>query len=321
MMSILQQIKELVVCLLAAILFVVFCVGILVCIPIAITLGQIHLLGQTHDEFQRFDLPNGRSVVIFCEHEWFYEPPGYIYYDVVEKENILVSKRAFQGVGPERTPSEKFKIVSSDDGNLVAIVFASNVVIMHDFRTNRSWPTDRFQRDDWKDYLLAKDLITEFNVEEKKLYCDAVERYPQKHLPSADLKRFVRHEWVVNEDLKGCQLKVRMSDQKGQDVSLFEVNFPAADLLQRLHNDQWKVTNAQWKAGWLDVDTFAVSNDKVGTRVWQFKPDGVCVELPKPTTSQYKEQIKSLQTSPWKASPNLDFLKTIREMQQKRKKG
>lgn len=152
-----------------------------------VTLAKIHLLGQTHEEFQRFDLPNGRSVVIFCEHEWFFEPPGFVYYDVVENGKTLVSKRVFQGVGPQYAPFEKFKMVSADNESLVAITFVSDVVIMHDFRTNRSWPGNYdVRRDNSEDYLLAKDLINEFKAEGKKLHCDAIIRYPQKHLHSID---------------------------------------------------------------------------------------------------------------------------------------
>ncbi|QDU07772.1 hypothetical protein [Gimesia aquarii] len=151
-----------------------------------VTLAKIHLLGQTHEEFQRFNLSNERSIVIYCEHEWIYEPPGYVYYDVVENGKTLVSKRVFQGVGPQHAPFEKFKMVSADDGDLVAIIFVSNVVIMHDFRTNRSWPGNYERRDNSEDYLLAKDFIMEFKAKGKILHCDAIIRYPKKRLHSTD---------------------------------------------------------------------------------------------------------------------------------------
>ncbi|QDT96069.1 hypothetical protein [Gimesia aquarii] len=76
-----------------------------------------------------------------------------------------------------------------------------------------------------------------------------------------------------------------MSDQKGQNYSLFDLYFSVEYLGQR-NDKQWKALNAQWKAGWLDVDTFAVSNDKFGTRVWQYREYDSFAELPQPIDSR-----------------------------------
>ncbi|QDU07773.1 hypothetical protein [Gimesia aquarii] len=104
-----------------------------------------------------------------------------------------------------------------------------------------------------------------------------------------------------------------MSDQKGQNYSLFDLYFSVEYLGQR-NDKQWKALNAQWKAGWLDVDTFAVSNDKFGTRVWQYREDNSFAELPQPIDSQLEERVMSLQSSPWRRPPALDIIRKVKEM-------
>ena len=160
-----------------------------------------------------FDLGNGRTLDIFCEGEIFYEPPGYISYRIMENENILVPVHPFCSIGSQRVPSGRFDVISTQDGDTVAIRRNFNVMILHDFKTGRTWP-GKYGRVDWEDYLLARELLERFNQEGKELYCHAIENYLMEYFSSPDEKYLVRKIWEEQRDC--AELKISVFNQKGE---------------------------------------------------------------------------------------------------------
>ncbi|WP_145451448.1 hypothetical protein [Gimesia panareensis] len=285
-----------------------------VSIPIVMifyTAAKSFLLDQPYDPFQTFELPHGRTLTLYAEYEWFYEPPGHLYFDVVEDGKVLVEARDFWGVGPERIPELEYKAVTSNDGNLVAILYQTNVVILHDFKTNRTWPGPegkKWNETDftWDDYVLLRELLDQFAAEGKTLYCSLLGENKFRIVCSSDYRYHIRREWEKREGVPGFQLRVRLFKEETELETLFETEYrPVKTKKKQSLQDRfdqsrhWGDWNSGWKAGWLDANTFAVWNQDQGARAWKTDAEGNCTELPAPLEDKMLTRIQRLPGSPW----------------------
>lgn len=278
------------------------------------TSAKSYLLDQPYEPFQTFELPHDRMLTLYAENEWFYEPPGYLYFDVVEDGKVLIEARDFWGVGPERVPELEYKAVTSNDGNLVAILYQTNVVILHDFKTNHSWPGPegkKWNETDftWDDYVLLRELLDQFEAEGKTLYCSLLGENKFRIVCSSDYQFHIRREWEKREGMADFQLRVRLFKKDAELATLFVTEYrpiktnktKKKQSLQGLFDQSrhWGDWNSSWKAGWLDADTFAVWNQDQGARAWKMDTEGNCMELPAPLEDKVLAKIQRLPQSPW----------------------
>lgn len=298
------------VALLAPVLFAVTIMFVM----IFYTGAKSYILDQPLDPFQTFELPHGRSLTLYAEYDWFYEPPGYLYFDVVEDGKVLVEERDFWGVGPERVPELEYKAVTSNDGNLVAILYQTNVVILHDFKTNRTWPGPegkKWNETDltWDDYVLLRELLDQFEAEGKMLYCSLLGENKFRIVCSSDYQFHIRREWEKRKGVPGFQLRVRLFKEETELATLFVTEYHPIETdktnkeqsLQNLFDQSrhWTDWNSNWKAGWLDANTFAAWNQDQGARAWQVDAEGNYTELPAPLEGKLLTKIQRLPQSPW----------------------
>jgi len=80
------------------------------------------------------------TVDVYAEGEFFYEPPGYIYFELKQWGWTRIPERRFMGVGPERKPSGEFGLVATDDGEIIAIVLNNQIQMIHEFSSGYTWP-------------------------------------------------------------------------------------------------------------------------------------------------------------------------------------
>jgi len=185
-----------------------------------------------------------------------------------------------------RVPSGRVEMVSTEDGDTIAIRRNFNVIILHDFRTNRTWP-GKYGRVDWSDYLLARELLERFKQEGKELYCHAIKNYLLVYFPSPDEKYYLRQIWEEMGDR--AKLKIRVFNQKEELLYELqpreEVSIPWSD-----KND----LRRGWRVGWLSDRQFGFWDLGEVSRIWEILDDGTCIELPEPLDAKLVEQIKSL---------------------------
>ncbi|WP_417392077.1 hypothetical protein [Gimesia sp.] len=232
-----------------------------------------------------FDLGKGRSLDIYCEGEFFYEPPGYVSYEITENGKTLVPERHFCGIGPQRVPSGRLEVLSTRDGETIAFRRNFNVMIMHDFKTNRSWP-DEHGEVKWNDFLLAIELLQRFKREGQDLYSDLVDHYLKFYLSSPDEKFSVNQVWTVQGDQ--AELQLHVSDWNGGKAQLL---LPREKIIVPLSEKfDWR---SGWGAGWLSNHRFGVWVAGAGVHVWEFSDDGMSNELPEPLDAELVEEVKS----------------------------
>ncbi len=244
------------------------------------------------EEICRLELGMGRWIVIYAESAFHYEPPGFLYYEVVEDGRVCIPRRRFRSVGPERVPLGQFASVSTEDRQLTAVLLGSNAVVFHDFGTGRTWP-GKYAIVDWEDFCLAKEFLKRFEAEGKRLRCEAVEAYLKQRLPSPDGTRFVTHVWEAYEGQGNnrSRLTVRVVNAAGVETHLIRTR-DTISLEQQL---SWNT----WRAGWLSEDTFAVWASAFGIRVWRFGEDGSLLELPQPIDPADVDRAKRLPEPRW----------------------
>lgn len=251
-----------------------------------------HLAKPSGDEIH-FGLGNNRSLDIICEGEFLYDPPGYVYYQILDSGKTVVPLRRFCTIGSERVPSGRLDVVITEDGDTIAFRRNFNVMIMHDFKTNRTWPGN-YRKIGLNDYLLARELIERFKQEGKELYCTAVKDYYASFLSSPDQKYIVLQVWDRKETR--ADLKVQVINQEGKLLHELqaEKNYSISmdDMLSRQN----------WSAGWLSQNRFGVWTRDSDAHVWEFKDDGSCVELPGPLDSELVSQLKEM-NAPLLSSP------------------
>lgn len=245
-----------------------------------------------HEEICRLELGSGRVIVIYAESAFHYEPPGFVYYKVIDNGIVRVPQRRFQPVGSERIPLGRFASVSVENDQLVAVLFGRDAVIFHDFGTGRTWPGE-YATVDWEHFRLAKEFLKRFEAEGKKLRCEAVEEYLSERLPSPDGTRFVTHVWEpYGEQGKArSRLTVQVVDREGNEIHVIRT----ADTMSFEQQLSWNL----WRAGWLSEDTFAVWASPFGTRIWRFLEDGSYTERPQPIGPADVDRIKQLPEPRW----------------------
>ncbi|QDU16841.1 hypothetical protein CA11_46770 [Gimesia maris] len=249
----------------------------------AIWAGLSFLVSKPAEGDFHFELGKGRSLDIYCEGEFFYEPPGYVSYSVRQNGKVLVPKHRFRSIGAERVPSGRVEMVMTGDGDTVAIRRNFDVIILHDFKSNRTWPR-QYGEFQLNDYLLAKELLERFKSEGQELYCTAVQSYLSSYLPSPDGQRIVLQFWDKKE--YHAELNVRVINQQGE--ILHELRGEENEIISM--EDIYSRKN--WSAGWLSENRFGVWTLNGGTHIWDFKEDGTCVELPAPLDPELVTQLK-----------------------------
>lgn len=232
-----------------------------------------------------FDLGQGRSLDIYCEGEFFYEPPGYVSFQITENGSIVVPERDFSGIGPQRVPSGRLEVLSTRDGETIAFRRNFNVMIMHDFKTNRTWP-DENGKVKWDDYLLANELLQRFITEGQDLYSDLIDHFLHIDLSSPDKKLVVNQVWNAQGDQ--AELRVRVYDYEKRESQLL---LPQETITVPLSQDfDWR---SGWGAGWISKNRFGVWVAGAGVRVWEFSDEGAGKELPSPLDVELVEEVKS----------------------------
>lgn len=267
-------------------------------ISLGATLAIIHWLVSCVSEPRgsefHYELGNNRSLDIICEGAFLYDPPGYVYYQIIDKGKTVVPRRRFCTIGSERVPSGRLDVVLTEDGDTIAFRQNFNVMIMHDFKTNRTWPGN-YRKIGLNDYLLASELIERFKREGKELYCSAVKDYYSSFLSSPDQKYIVLQVWDRKETR--AELKVQVINQEGKLLHELQAEKNNSISLEDL------LSRKNWSAGWLSDNRFGVWARDADTHIWEFKDDGSCVELPAPLDSELVDQLKEMNApllhSPW----------------------
>jgi len=80
------------------------------------------------------------TINIYAEPNFFYEPPGYIDFELEQWGQTRVSKRRFMGIGPARKPQQSFTLITSDDDEVVALLLNNDVQMIHEFSSGFTWP-------------------------------------------------------------------------------------------------------------------------------------------------------------------------------------
>ena len=80
------------------------------------------------------------TIDMYAEGEFHYEPPGYIYFELKQWGQTRIPKRRFMGIGPERKPSQRFRLVATHDEEVVALVLGNEVQMIHEFSSGYTWP-------------------------------------------------------------------------------------------------------------------------------------------------------------------------------------
>ncbi|QDV20098.1 hypothetical protein Pan153_47690 [Gimesia panareensis] len=272
------------------------------------THAKIYLLDQPHDPFQTFELPHERSITIYTDYDWLHEPPGHLYFDVTEKGDTILEDRIFENVSPRIYPYKEFKVVTSNDGQLVAILYYANVVILHDFKTNRTWPGPEGKkwnqsRITWADHLLVQEFLSRFKAEGKTLYCSLLGDRPSKTIASPNYQFHVRHDWETGEGQPGFHLRVRLFSGEKEIRTLLETRFQLSGDRAN-YSQQWYRWNEHWKAGWLDQSTFVVWSRDQGTRFWKLDAEGNCTEQFALLNPALQAEIQKFPSSPWRIPTN-----------------
>lgn len=104
---------------------------------VGLVLLLAYLMG--HEQLASFQV-NPWTINVYAEGDFHYEPPGYIYFELKQWGQSRITERRFMGVGPERKPSQRFRLVMTPDREIVAIVLGNEVQMIHEFSSGYTWP-------------------------------------------------------------------------------------------------------------------------------------------------------------------------------------
>lgn len=108
-------------------------------LPTMVIFGLLVFAGR--DELlATFSIGSHRVLNIYAESEFHYEPPGYLYFEIKQWEEIRVPRRRFMGVGAERKPQETFALISCDNDEVIALLLDNDVHMIHEFESGFTWP-------------------------------------------------------------------------------------------------------------------------------------------------------------------------------------
>jgi hypothetical protein len=124
----------------------------------------------------RFEIGNGRSVVLTAEPVIHYEPPGYIRCILMQGGKTVIPRRGIVGVGPERVPNGQFAAPTNRAGNLVAITLDGNIVFLYDFESGQTWP-DEYSTINAEKAAFARKAIGILASEGLKFSCHGLATY------------------------------------------------------------------------------------------------------------------------------------------------
>lgn len=108
-------------------------------VPGAVALVLLAIWMTSPERIATFDLYPW-TVDVYAEAEFNYEPPGYISFYLKKWGRTHAPGRWFMVVGPERKPSGPFKLVATDDGEIIAIVLNNQIQMIHEFSSGYTWP-------------------------------------------------------------------------------------------------------------------------------------------------------------------------------------
>lgn len=80
------------------------------------------------------------TINVYAEGEFHYEPPGYIYFELKQWGQPRIPERRFMGIGGERKPLQRFRLVTTPDEEIIAIVLGNEVQMIHEFSSGYTWP-------------------------------------------------------------------------------------------------------------------------------------------------------------------------------------
>jgi hypothetical protein len=117
-------------------LLILFLICTLPTVVLVVLLG--YLMGR-HEQLASFQV-GPWTINVFAEGGFHYEPPGYIYFQLKEWGQTLISERRFMGIGGERKPTQRFRLVMTRDEGTIAIVLENEVQMIHEFSSGYTWP-------------------------------------------------------------------------------------------------------------------------------------------------------------------------------------
>jgi hypothetical protein len=124
----------------------------------------------------RLNIGNRRVASIYAEPAFHYEPPGFIFCEILDQDALILSRRRFLSIGPERVPKGRFVALTSPDGELVAITIGRDVVFLYDFRSQRAWPGP-YSETDAANYAFARDALRQLGPYHPGLHCQGLADY------------------------------------------------------------------------------------------------------------------------------------------------
>jgi len=80
------------------------------------------------------------TINVYAEPEFHYEPPGYIYFELLQWGQIRIPERRFMGIGPERKPRQAFALIKTTDDEIVALTLNNDIQMIHEFSSGFTWP-------------------------------------------------------------------------------------------------------------------------------------------------------------------------------------
>ena len=100
------------------------------------------LLGylMRQEQIASFAIGPHRTLNVYAESDFHYEPPGYIYFTLKQWGQTRISQRRFMGIGSERKPRQGFTLIMTADEETVALVLNNEVQMIHEFSSGYTWP-------------------------------------------------------------------------------------------------------------------------------------------------------------------------------------
>ena len=92
------------------------------------------------EQIATFSIGPSYKLDVYAEGDFHYEPPGYIYFELKQSNQIRIPRRRFMGIGPKRKPSDKFRLVMTPDEEVVALVLNDDVQMIHELSSGYTWP-------------------------------------------------------------------------------------------------------------------------------------------------------------------------------------
>jgi hypothetical protein len=148
-----------------------FLICVLPGVALFVLLGYL----MRHEQLASFQIGH-RTINVYAEGDFHYEPPGYIYFELKQWGQTRIPQRRFMGIGPERKPRQDFTLITTADEEIVALVLSSEVQMIHEFSSGYTWPGPytNVTEPQWQ---IAEMLLQRLRATHPEVHCPRQEWY------------------------------------------------------------------------------------------------------------------------------------------------